>query len=371
MEHSHGLPNSKGVASSFICALIDCNLVTFLVRAFSQSKDKETALKAYDMLQDMIDEVVVVRPNTTLVNTVLRMLARFHEEEQAEQLYKNTRYLAQDRGFDIIPDIITFNTMANIYFRSEHKDSCRKLSEIVQEVEDAFDLGGLMPFNTFSHSVLINKLSKSENRGAAENAYEVLMKMEHHFSNGLKNCVRPDTIMYNMVLAQTARKGSKNSANKAMQIIQQMEKMSHEGNSSALPDTLTYTSGINAWVKSGSSETNKNVVEIFDKMDKLLMDESSSVQLDTVVFETTLQGFQSGTKEDEEMAKRVFERMVALYQDGNKLVQPSASSCNLVLKAHCITAKRSDRIKSLFDAHDMLLKFAHRYTLKKNRLPPK
>ena len=249
MEHSHGLPNSKSVASSIICALIDCilssnlpdagdrakisldkmmqnegsgevfddpNLVTFLVRAFSQSKDKETALKAYDMLQDMIDEVVVVRPNTTLVNTVLRMLARFHEEEQAEQLYKNTRYLAQDRGFDIIPDIITFNTMANIYFRSEHKDSCRKLSEIVQEVEDAFDLGGLMPFNTFSHSVLINKLSKSENRGAAENAYEVLMKMEHHFSNGLKNCVRPDTIMYNMVLAQTARKGSKNSANKAM-----------------------------------------------------------------------------------------------------------------------------------------------------------
>ena len=149
-----------------------------------------------------------------------------------------------------------------------------------------------------------------------------------------------------------------------------MEKMSHEGNSSALPDTLTYTSGINAWVKSGSSETNKNVVEIFDKMDKLLMDESSSVQLDTVVFETTLQGFQSGTKEDEEMAKRVFERMVALYQDGNKLVQPSASSCNLVLKAHCITAKRSDRIKSLFDAHDMLLKFAHRYTLKKTDFLP-
>lgn len=249
MEYSHGLPNYRGVASSIICAIVDCilnsglpdagerakkyldkvmqneysrkvfedpDLVTFLVRAFADSKDKETGLKAYDILQDMIDEVVGVKPNILLVNKVLRMLARFREEEKAEHIYRTIKDLAENREFDTVPDIITFNTMANMYFRSAHDDSCRKLNDIVQEVEDINSSVGLRSFDTFSHSVLINKLSKSQKRDGAEKAFELLTKMEDHFSNGNKNCVRPDTIMYNMVLAKISKERSYDAGAKAM-----------------------------------------------------------------------------------------------------------------------------------------------------------
>ena len=82
-----GLPNAGERAKTCLDKMMlteesrkvfdDPNLVIFLVRAFSDSKDKETGLKSYDILQDMINEVIGVKPNILLINKVLRMLACF------------------------------------------------------------------------------------------------------------------------------------------------------------------------------------------------------------------------------------------------------------------------------------------------------
>ena len=95
--------------------------------------------------------------------------------------------------------------------------------------------------NIVTYSCVMTALSKSKQRGAAQEAQNVLDRMLERYHNGDMR-VKPDTVAFSTVIDAWARDDSPHAAQCALDLLDHMVRLSYQGYEDMAPNALTYTS---------------------------------------------------------------------------------------------------------------------------------
>ena len=167
------------------------------------------------MMEDWMQGKYPVLPTTYSLNNILHIFCKQEDVGSASDLLQKMTQLASEKGYKTLPDIATFNMMANLYFQSNHKDSAARAFSLLGQLEESFDAKTLKELDPFVYSVVVHKLTQSENPIIREKSFDVLMRMvERYDARQLKK--DPETYVYNMVLSSITKRYSAEGAQKAL-----------------------------------------------------------------------------------------------------------------------------------------------------------
>jgi len=167
------------------------------------------------MMEDMMQGEYPVLPTTYSLNNILHIFCKQEDVGSASDLFKKMTQLASEKGYNTMPDIATFNMMANLYFQSKNKDSAAMAFSLLGQLEESFDAKTLKELDPFVYNVVVHKLAQSENPIFREKSFDVLMRMvERSDARQLKK--DPETYVYNMVLSSITKRYSAEGAQKAL-----------------------------------------------------------------------------------------------------------------------------------------------------------
>lgn len=205
---------------------------------------------------------------------------------RAEQLLFRVEKLYQDGYYSSQPDLVSYNTVMDAWARSGEADSAKRAEQLLQRIEEqhSSDRASIKP-NTRSYNTVINAFAKSSLPGAAARAKELLEQMEemYRISKTSNNrspyskrrdtvLVKPDTITYNCVLHALARsKDYQNSVSDAEKLLKKMKKMHKDGDADVCPNSRSVGSVIYALANqppSISSTSAQRALELLREMEQ-------------------------------------------------------------------------------------------------------
>lgn len=121
-------------------------------------------------------------------------------------------------------------------------------------MEDLYNSGDTdVKPNTQTYRSVITALGKSRQPQAAQKAEQILEEMEYISQHGAKD-LAPNTIVYNAVIDAFARSKTVSKAYRAELLLEKMLEETEKGNVSIRPDTITFNSVINAAATSKSRD---------------------------------------------------------------------------------------------------------------------
>lgn len=305
---------------------VNPNLVTYntLILAFAK---RGLAQNAEAILRAMMQESSTISPDTISFNTVLYAWASLYEGEKAECLLKEMMTLALEGNYtDLRPDTISFNTVLHAYrynpqrarlllnhmeklheAGNEHVEpdvysytsviqawacssssSSRKskaasafqAKQLLEKMERiCHDQQQVTP-NIVSYTCVMSALSKSKERGAAQEAHNVLERMLERYRAGDEN-LKPDTIAFSTVIQAWANDDdSPHAAQRALDLLEQMKFLSQKENLNVAPNALTYTSVIRAL---GNSRGDANAATIAQALLEEIRPQPSTIHYNAVI----------------------------------------------------------------------------------------
>ncbi len=206
-EHHHG--HDSIVMSYTYTHLMNC----YLAHAKSTHK-------AHTLLNDLMEGNTPSPPSTYCLNAILHYFHRTQNIDAAETLMDGMLSLKERHGWDVAPDIVTYNVMADLYFRNREDDSFGKIWNLFQRMEEALDRGEIVKDHEtmrdpFVYEITIKKLSNCPNVKMRGRALEVLKKMVQRYDEGIL-LSPPGLTFFNIVLSILANEKSKDSAKQAM-----------------------------------------------------------------------------------------------------------------------------------------------------------
>ena len=186
-----------------------------------------------------------VKPNTILYNTVINAWAKSQGKgaaQRAEAILEHMEQLHQQGHEDVRPDVISYGAVINAWARSREKGAAQRAEAILNHMLKLDEGGreGCCP-NTTCFTAVIDAWARSRDIDAPRNAEALLEKMEQLHGQGYED-VRPDVISFNAVINAWAKSRDMNAYEHAKRVFGQMQGMGQ----AAEPDVLTYTSLINA-----------------------------------------------------------------------------------------------------------------------------
>jgi pentatricopeptide repeat protein len=189
---------------------------TYVNTIIALLSDPKTANLGHDMMQNMLEGNSSILPRTQDLNRILHLYCQNQNVAAAQDLYLTMLRLAKTQGFETMPDIATYNMMANLCFQSNDDSSFPLALMVLDQMEEDYKTGLLSNLSDFVYKIVIHKLTKSKlptSQGA--NAYDVLMRMINSYDNGgLER--EPETVLFNMVLSSIMNQSMENKAEKAL-----------------------------------------------------------------------------------------------------------------------------------------------------------
>lgn len=181
---------------------------------------------------------------------------------RAEQLLFRVEKLYQDGYYSSQPDLVSYNTVMDAWARSGEMESAKRAEQLLQRMEEQYSINqaSIKP-NTRSYNTVINAFAKSSLPGSAARAKELLEQMEemYRLRRGIASTrssrskrhddgsVKPDTITYNCVLHALAKsKDYENAVGDAEQLLKKMKKLHQEGDAHVCPNSRSVGSVIYA-----------------------------------------------------------------------------------------------------------------------------
>jgi pentatricopeptide repeat protein len=255
-----------------------------LMGAFAKQGNAEQVAAILDLMEITPDKYI--KPITNDYNALLSAYALRGEARKAETVLKRMA----DRcsmSFDCAPDIISYNKLLDAWGKSNEQGCGQRAEEILEALErnSQFQLdsrtysaaiyavvrsnepesivrakaiwkhaesSGIVP-DVYLNSVLLEVYACSTTPGSAEQAEELLNKMEEE---NVANAVS-----YNTVLKAWKASNDEQAPSKAEAILLRMEKL-------RFADTISYSTVIAAYANKGGKASAIRAEEILDRMEK-------------------------------------------------------------------------------------------------------
>lgn len=203
------------------------------------------------------------------------------------------------------------------------------------------------------------------NAGQAAKAENILNKMISLSENSNPN-VTPNRISFNTVLDGWARTKGRDSSQRAVDLLEQMEQFSeNEGYSDVYPDTITYSSVITALARSDRRDAGQRAEDLLRRSLHLFHEGKKDLKPDSVTFNTVLDALSKqvrrnvqhqssahnssrGDMDTLRKAEAVFEEMKQFDHDGDSSVRPCTISYNIMLGMYAVLMNK-DKAESLYN----------------------
>ncbi|KAL7522218.1 hypothetical protein ACHAWX_006911 [Stephanocyclus meneghinianus] len=256
-----------------------------------------------------------IQPNEVTYNTLLSCLGKEMDDthqpcsvsRRRDKLSKAESLLAEMEELKLA-NTISYNTIIAILSKSRLHDSPKRAEYWLRRMIELYNASGedrLQPdvcsFNSVIHAyanaIADSKHSSTQTNNQntsiyAQRAEELLLEMETLYASGHES-VEPDIVSYGAVIhayARAASRGNDWCADKAMQILDKLEKNvlenQRDGRKRVQPNKRTYASVINAFARIGNADA---ADAILSKMKKISSHEDGdALKPDTICYTSVI-----------------------------------------------------------------------------------
>jgi pentatricopeptide repeat protein len=255
----------RAAAEQVLDAETHCNCIL----AWSKTVEGQGAEKAHSILLDMLDRynqgafTTGSEPLLIAFNGVIAAWARQGRADKAEEvLFLMDKVRASCER--LVPDAVSYNSVLYAHLRSADKElGLQKALALVQYMDDHCGEQPAIRPNSFTYHTLLKCWIQSGRKDLAEQAEQILIKMEQMWNQGEDDSLTPNNRIFNMVINAYAKSKDRYAARKACTILQRMKSSQLP---SCQPDVVSYTSVMECLSKSSDPTAPARVEELLSDM---------------------------------------------------------------------------------------------------------
>jgi len=259
-------------------------------------------------------------------NTVLIALSRKQEKDapdRAMAILRRMQYLA-DHGFETVrPNARSWNSVLNTLSRASEKDSAERAERLLYDMHQ----NGVQP-DVFSYAAILHAYQKHPSPSAAERADNIVRQMELQYFDGALTAA-PDVYHYTIVCSCWARSGQSIAAQRCWEILQHMKTRVDQGFEDCKPNVRTYNAVIDAYARGYHVE---EAEKLLDEMIERYNQGDNNVKPDGFTFNSVINAWtrsrRSGCGKHAEM---ILKRLLEFHESGNRDVIPDSRSFSHII----------------------------------------
>ena len=316
-------------------------------------------------IQALFDEIVSapkemsLRPDTDTFNALLGGYLKSKQPDSLTRIEETLQVMHKDfeAGNDAAkPDHVTMNTLTTAYVKHGKADeeTISLLMDIRSSMREKY---GLEP-DTVSQNMLIDRWCKMAPTvpNAPEKAMDLLEAMEQRFKDGDDNA-KPDAYTYSSIIDCFTKSGRPDAAEEAEELLHRMEDLfrHHDGDPVV---TEVYNSLMNAWACSDSEFATDRVQALLQAMEENPTEDPCIPKPDRISYNTILKAIakQSSTLDEARSAEDILNSMDELGRQSKEYMPDSYSFTSAILafgrsNADCKADKAVYITRRLLDAY--------------------
>lgn len=321
-----------------------------LINAFAKSGLPDAGYEAERVLQEMLQRGV--KPNAISFTSTLDAYAKSGQDDAAQQA---ERVLLELLDLNVDLHISSVDAVLNAWALQSTLESAERAQAILERLE-LVQSGSIQP-TVHSYSTVMNAFAKC---GAAERAHELLNRV---LEKQHKSSVRPDTVMFNVIIHAWGTSGDPQAGTKAVELLNQMKQLAEEGYDTS-PDLITYNTILSAWSKSGDVHAGAQAERIL----KQLQEEDTDIKPNVVSYNAVLHAWSQSAALEPAAAQRAQAVLEYMIQSEYDDIAPDVYSFSSVLNAWA-KSKEEDKAIRARELLDTLLEL-HEASPQQSNLRP-
>ena len=240
---------------------------------------------------------------------------------RCEDLKNRNIMLYESTGFaELRPNVLLFGAVIDAWAKAnEEQSSAEHAEELLEEAERLFLYSQSTDANERLSNIVYNQVIDAwSRRSLPANAENVIRRMVNNYHDTGNEHLRPDVISYTGVMK--AYVNSPIGGEKALELLDEMNREYMNGNEGAKPDSKAIAVVIDACIKSGLPTEAERIFSGIDDSEKNI-----------VMFNTILSGYKNEGRCRQ--AESVLRKMIVLSQEGFDNCSPNALSYYLCIAA--------------------------------------
>uniref|UniRef100_A0A7S3Q844 Pentacotripeptide-repeat region of PRORP domain-containing protein n=1 Tax=Chaetoceros debilis TaxID=122233 RepID=A0A7S3Q844_9STRA len=320
---------------------------TSVIDTWAKSGDRNGAARAMNLLKQMEKLYVEegeqgMKPNVYTYSACINAFAKSTDSSapmQAEALLADMKKAYEAGDMEVQPNVVNYNSVINSWGRCKKPGSAQQAADILYSMEDE----GVEP-DSLSYSLVVSAWAHSTAYNATQKAEAALDEMENWvrdknkaideaFDHGLSNHaiangmfdkdgdttpsslpairVHLDVECYNTVLIALSKRQEPNAPDRAIAILNKMQKLADEGFETVRPTPKSWNSVLNTLSRACDEDSTRRAEQLLNDMD------DAGVHPDVFSYAALLHAYQKNASAyAAQRADDVVRKMEQLYYDG-------------------------------------------------------
>lgn len=334
------------------------------------------------------DDATAPKAEALLLDALEKYQQYLVENEEETEKEQSSSASTKKSSNIIIPNTISFTNVITAWARCTRKDSAKRAQSLLDQMlslytqRNSTDEGSrnnnwehVKP-NKISYNSVITAWARSNERGSARKAEDLLRNMYEFYNNesGLDISCKPDSRSFNAVINAVARSRDKNCADRAKFLLDEMGRLYDEGDTDLLPDALTFGAIINAYANSLEAGSSDKAAQLLMHMESLYQLGFENAKPTTFVYNACMNAFAKdplicvrGGFSRAEKAEQLLDSMEKRYnEEKDWRIKPDIISYSTVINAHANSGTSNAGV----NADAILRRMMHRYLLGDTKCRP-
>jgi hypothetical protein len=189
---------------------------------------------------------------------------------------------------------------------------------------------------TAMYTAVIRNWAKSGEKGAAQRAEEILDNMQSAYEDG-DGSLKPNIETFNAVLLAYAQFQEDDAPQQAMRVLQKLHDLIHEGRTDVMPNTESYAAILRAYSAVGKKDAHILVLQLINRMEELSKEGFPSVRPDykchKVYIGALSRAITRGYVPGPEYAKKAESYLQEMMASPDENSRPDVYSFNMLISA--------------------------------------
>ena len=257
----------------------DPQIYTSMIAIAAKSRQKDAASRAEKLLREAVERYppkmsdgIVSGIGVDAFNVVLTSWAKSREQngpKRAEQLLVYMDQIDQENGSLGLcsPNVSSFTSLIDAYAQQNDWESVCQCEMILNRLlEQYLDGNDDLEPNVATWTIVISawaRLSKKNNRSAADKADRLLKRMESLYQDG-RVSFGPDSIAYVTCMNAFAFSQNANGPPRAEEILDEMNERYLDGDDTMKPSARSIKVVIDSWIKFGDMDRAEDLLEKYE-----------------------------------------------------------------------------------------------------------
>lgn len=253
------------------------------MHALAESRSRDADRKAYDIVQQLEDYLLT--PTVNIYTSLIACLARSRQRGSADRAEK-----VLEEAIELFPPKIgsdgsntglaveAFNVVMTAWAKSGRDYGPERAEKLLVRMDEADKAQGILKPTASSFTSLIDAHAQMNSwEGACQAERTLNALLDYYLDEDQDSTLEPNIATWGIVLScwnRVSKKGSKDAASKAANLLSRMENLHGQGKLSFAPDAIAYVTVMNAWCscKDISKGGAQHAEDLLDEMNEKYMD---------------------------------------------------------------------------------------------------